>query len=326
MSETGNIEELAKIVSDDIFKWFKWNVCPVKDTDWACVTPDHKKKTHPADAVFYYDDPYSGSSVYINTDLKSYKKGSISATGLSKALVSLSMAVECANISEDWQKKYLVADFGFDRVIGMLFIFNHDNEFDKDLADIVESIEFEKIHIQESVKLILLDPLKIRTLVNVVNDMKGLVADNSLPRTEYTFFYPDLVMAKRHGEEWCQPASIEALTSPWLIIKHKNTNQIEEGFLIYYHMDGDTVDEFVYLIDAMSHYQMLLSNKPIRVRFTDPGGEAANNFNKAKIEYLKMWGADEAREAQLNRIEARTISRVLPNYCPMEIGMREPDE
>ncbi|MGB0289393.1 hypothetical protein [Aequoribacter sp.] len=133
MSETGNIEALAKLVSQDIFKWFKWDTCGLKDTDWRCVTTSHKKRTHPADVVFYYDDPYSGKVIYLNTDLKSYKKGSITATSISKALSSLSISVECANVSEDWQDKYLVNDIGFDSVIGMLFIYNHDDEFDKDL-------------------------------------------------------------------------------------------------------------------------------------------------------------------------------------------------
>jgi len=323
MSETGNIEALSKIVSGDIFKWFKWKTCELKDEDWECVIDSHKKNTHPSDVVFYYDDPYSGDVIYINTDLKSYKKGSISSTSVSKALSSLSLSVECANVSEDWQNKYLINDIGFDRVIGMLFIFNHDDKFDKDLVDVIEAIDFEKINVPENVKLVLFDPQKIRTLVNIVTDMKGLVADDLLPKKNYTFFYPDLVMAKRHGEEWSQPASIEALTSPWLIIKHRETEEIEEGYVIYYHMSGDTVDEFVYLIDAMSHYQMLLSNKPIRIRFTNPGKDAANNFGKAKLEYLRIWGADEAREKQLNRIDARRISKVVSNYCPMEIGMRD---
>jgi hypothetical protein len=323
MSETGNIEELAKIVSKDIFKWFKWSVCDLKDEDWKCVIESHNKKTHPADVVYYYDDPYSGNVVYINTDLKSYKKGSISSSSISKALSALSIAVECANVSEDWQDKYLVDDVGFGCVIGMLFIYNHDNEFDKELADLVELVDFDKIKIPENVRLVIFDPQKIRILVNIVNDMKGLVADDLLPRENYTFFYPDLVMSKRHGEEWGQPASIEALTSPWLIIKHRETESIEEGYVIYYHMRGDTVDEFIYLIDAMSHYQMLLSNKPVRIRFTNPGKGAANNFGKARLEYLKMWGADEARERQLNRIDAKSITRVVANYCPMEVGMRE---
>ena len=166
MSETGNIEALAKLVSQDIFKWFKWDTCGLKDTDWRCVTTSHKKRTHPADVVFYYDDPYSGKVIYLNTDLKSYKKGSITATSISKALSSLSISVECANVSEDWQDKYLVNDIGFDSVIGMLFIYNHDDEFDKDLTEIIDSVDFEKIQIPESVKILLLDPQKIRILFN----------------------------------------------------------------------------------------------------------------------------------------------------------------
>ena len=323
MSETGNIEELAKIVSSDIFKWFKWKTCPLKDSDWECVSKHHNKKTHPSDVVFYYDDPYSGNVIYLNTDLKSYKKGSITTKSILNALKALSIAVECANVSEDWQKKYLINDIGFDRVVGLLFIYNHDDEFDKELPETIEGIDFEKLNVPENVTLVIFDPSKIRNLVNIVNDIKGLVADDSLPRDDYTFFYPDMVMSKRHGEEWSQPASLEALTSPWLIIKHRQTDKIEEGYLIYYHMQGETVEEFIYLIDAMSHYQMLLSSKPIRVRFTNPGKNAANNFNKAKLEYLKMWGADEARETQLNRIDAKSISRVVSNYCPMEIGMRD---
>lgn len=323
MSETGNIEELAKSVSNEIFKWFKWKACPLTDTDWECVSDHHKKNTHPADVVFYYDDPYSGNVIYLNTDLKSYKKGSISSSSISNALKSLSMSVECSNVSEDWQSKYLIDDIGFDKVIGLLFIYNHDDKFDKDLSELVESIDFEKIDIPEGVNLIVFDPDRIRNLLNIVNDIKGLVADGLLPQKDYTFFYPDLVMSKRHGEEWGQPASIEALTSPWLILKHRKTDDIDEGYLIYYHMAGETVDEFIYLIDAMSHYQMLLSSKPIRVRFTNGCPEASNNFNKAKIEYLKMWGADEAREIQLNRIDARKITKVVASYCPMEIGMRE---
>ena len=319
MSETGNIEELAKIISNNIFKWFKWETCPLKDSDWTCVSDHHKKKTHPADVVFYYSDPYTGETIYINTDLKSYKKDSITTTSISKALKMLSMAIECANISEDWQEKYLIND---GRVVGLLFIFNHDNEFDKELVKLVANINFEKDDIPENVTLFIFEPNRIRTLLNTVIDMKGLIAEGSLPQKDYTFFYPDLIMSKRHGDEWHQPASLEALTSPWLIIKHKKTEEFGEGYLIYYHKAGETIEEFIYLIDAMSHYQMLLSDKLIRIKFTNACKEAAINFNKAKLKYLEIWGFDETRKIELNKIDAKSITQVVPNYCPIEIGMR----
>ncbi|WP_422450450.1 MULTISPECIES: hypothetical protein [unclassified Endozoicomonas] len=323
MSETGNIEELAKKVSKDIFKWFKWEACPLKDIDWDCVTEHHCKKTHPADVVYYYDDPYSGKKVYLNTDLKSYKKGSITNQSVNNALKSLAMSIECANVSSDWQSKFLLDDADYSKVIGLLFIYNHDNEFDKDSQEIINAVDYKKVNMPESVMLSIFAPDTIRRLLNIVTDIKGLIAEELFPRHEYTFYYHDLVMSRRYGDEWDQPATLEALTAPWLIIKHKDAGEIEEGYLIYYHGEGATVEEFIYLIDALSHYQMLLSNMPIRIRFTDACRSAPNNFHKAKGEYLKMWGADESREKRLNTLKAERIDKVVSNYCPMEIGMRE---
>lgn len=65
----------------------------------------------------------------------------------------------------------------------------------------------------------------------------------------------------------------------------------------------------------------MLSNTPIRIRFTNSVPEAKNNLNKAKHEYLRTWGSDEAREKQLGLIQASKITKIVANYCPMEIGM-----
>lgn len=323
MAETGNIEDMAKCISDDIFKWFKWKRCKLTDVNVSCVSSHHEKKTHPVDAVFYYDDPYSGNTIYLNTDLKSYKKGTITSTKITSALQSLSMAVECANINEEWQKKFIVNDSVSSKVIGLLFLYNHDNEFDKSFSDLMATIDINKIDLNENVELAFFDPDRIRNLLNISTDIKELIADDTLRKNEYTFFYPDLVMVRRTGEEWDQPASIDALTSPWLMIKHRSAEQIQEGYLIYYQMPGETVEEFIYLLDALSHYQMLLSDKPIRIRFTNPVDEAAINFNKAKLEYSRLWGDDPGRKKQLERIEAKRINKVNPNYCPYEIGMKD---
>lgn len=325
MSETGNIETLAKLISNDIFKWFKWKNLPLRDTDWDCVNEHHNKKTHPSDVVFYYNDPYSGKCIYLNTDLKSYAKGSISPSSITKALTSLALSAECANVSPSWHDKFIIEDKNFGTVIGLLFIYNHDDKFDKDLSEIIDKLDFNKINIAEDVKVSVMDPLLIRRLLNTVSDMKKLVVDDILPKKDYTFFYPDLVRARRFGNEWEQPASLETLTSPWLIIKHKKTEENSDGYIIYYHSKGNTVEEFVYLIDAMSHYQMLLSNKVIRVRFTDACTDATLNFTKAKAEYLTMWGDDAFRKTQLDSIDAGHITQFATKLSPIEIGMREDD-
>jgi hypothetical protein len=326
MSETGNIEQLAKIVSNDIFKWFKWNTCAPKDEDWSCENTHHHKKTHPSDVVFYYDDPYTGRTNYLNTDLKSYAKNSIAKASVSNALKSLAMSVECANISQSWQDKFLLNDVGFGQVAGLLFIYNHDSEYDKDFAELIDNVDFDKLPVAESSELTVMGPALIERLINVVADMKMLRADETFPSiNDYTFFYPDLVRSRRCGDEWGKPATIEALTGPWLLLKHRAGSNFDEGFVIYYHSSGETVEEFVYLIDAMSHYQMLSSDFAIRVRFTNASGNAPVNFEKAKHEYLRMWGNDVARKEQMHRIEAAQITHFTKSFNPIEVGMRQDD-
>ena len=324
MAETGNIEKLAKLVSKDIFKWFKWETCLPKDENWECVTERHGKNTHPSDIVFYYDDPYSGDTKYLNTDLKSYKAGTINTSSVSKALKSLAMSVECANISESWQDTFLLDDVGFGSVAGLLFIYNHDDKYDYDFSDLMGRVDFREIPLLEDKEIVVMGPHLIKRLCDVVSDMQKLKADDSFPSPkDFTFFYPDLIRARRCGDEWDKPATVEALTSPWLIIKHRAGDDFDSGFVIYYHQSGETVDEFIYLIDAMSHYQMLSSDYTIRIRFTDASKHASVNFDKAKREYLKMWGNDDAREKQMAAIEAESITKFTTCFNPMEIGMRE---
>jgi hypothetical protein len=324
MAETGNIEQLAKIVSRDIFKWFKWNMCKPKDVNWDCESEHHKKKTHPSDVVFYYDDPYTGQTKYLNTDLKSYAAGSITKNSISGALKSLAMSVECANISESWQAKFLLDDVGFGDVSGLLFIYNHDAEYDQEFSELVSKLDFKEIPIAEENEIVVAGPDLIRRLYNVTNDMKILKADEQLTGPDdYTFFYPDLIRSRRCGDEWSKPATLEALTAPWLILKHPKGEEFQKGFVIYYHLSGETVEEFIYLLDAMSHYQMFSGDYSIRIRFTEPEIHAPTNFEKAKHEYLKMWGNDAGRKEQMNNIEAEQITNFTVSFNPMAIGMRE---
>lgn len=325
MAETGNIETIAKEVSSRIFSWFKWKQFQLTDVNWECVKEKHNKKTHPSDVVFYYADPYTGRDIYLNTDLKSYAKGSITKESVTTALSNLSLSVDCARVSHDWQKKYIVNEMNYGDVGGLLFIYNHDGDYDKGLTEIVGKLECHKLPIAENTKVNLMDPLTIKRLNNVVVDIKDMVANEKFTKANYTFFYPDLIRTKRKGDEWAQPASIEALTAPWLILKYKVPKEGNEGYVIYYHRKGDSIDEFVYLLDALSHHQMLLSNKPIALRLTDACSSATINFQKAKIEYLRIWGLDESRESQLNRIEAGHIEQLSQYFSDIEIGMRDND-
>ncbi|WP_216069981.1 hypothetical protein [Acinetobacter radioresistens] len=90
MAETEKIAQMAEILSNDLFSEFLWNRTGTTNHNWPCENPEvHGNKTHPSDVVFYYDEPYSQSRTYINCDLKSYAKGTIKATTIKDAIVSL---------------------------------------------------------------------------------------------------------------------------------------------------------------------------------------------------------------------------------------------
>ncbi|MFK0492743.1 hypothetical protein ACISCE_09005, partial [Campylobacter jejuni] len=80
MSETANTANLASKVSNEICQWLKWQYNYAQDMDFECSNANHDKDTHPVDVVFYYKNPYTDKMVYLNTDLKSLKKASITTT------------------------------------------------------------------------------------------------------------------------------------------------------------------------------------------------------------------------------------------------------
>ena len=49
MAETVNIGQVATIISDEIFEWFKWERRPNENCNFTCLKPEHKKDTHPVD-------------------------------------------------------------------------------------------------------------------------------------------------------------------------------------------------------------------------------------------------------------------------------------
>lgn len=326
MAETENIAKLAEDISQDIFKWLKWEQSSHFNVNYDCVLKEehNDRKTHPTDTVFNYLDPYTGKRVYIQTDLKSYASKSITKTSTEKALISLSQSIQCSNLSSEWQTKFLDDDSEIFEVIGMLFIYNHDGEYDKDFFDLLQKINNERLNITKGQKIIVLDPSMIHYLHNIISDMKRLYADAKLPDIDnITYFYPDMVRTKRQdGDEWDRPATIEYITSRWLILKHKKSREQPEGYLIYYKNAGETIEEFVYLIDTLSNYQLLSEENNIKVRIFESNEEALNNFDKAKKQYIKSWGFDSNKKRSLEYISVERINTVTNTHNFMDIGMR----
>jgi hypothetical protein len=325
MSETGNIEAIGRLVAEPLFTWMKWSMRPCRDEDWKCELDEHKdKSTHPSDNVFKYFHPYLNKSIYVNTDLKSYKAGSITKTSIQSALTSLAMSVECAKVSSEWKDRFVEPnEHSPTDVIGMLFIYNHDDFFDKDFEKILRTIDVKKINVPVGVKLVVIGPHQIQNLCTIANDIKVLIAEEVIKdKNSYHFYYPEMTTNKPHGSEQEHAATIEVITGPWIIIKYIKKTSPDYGYIIYYNRKGDDINEFIYFLDTLSHYQLLLQGKEIHLRFTSKASKyAIKNFKDAKDEYLKIWGPDETRRKQLELIKYSTISEIHQKYNPTEIGM-----
>jgi hypothetical protein len=343
--ETDNIAKLAELVSSDIFSFFRWEKVGPNNLNFVCAKKEihapQKTKTehtHPGDVVFKYADPYLNKSIILHTDLKSYAVGSIKMAEIKKALKSLGKTIDCARVSPEWQARYHLNKREKIEIRGMLFVFNHDDEYDKNFYDHFNDYNGESLNIKDGQQIHIVEPSLINYLNTVLVDINSLRAAGSFPRGGYTFYYPDQVLHKVGGEYWERAATAELIASPYFIIHHKAVRNLceetdkpvetyGEGYVIYYRRDGGTEIEFRYLFDALSRFQMLNSDKKhnIRIRVANRYHHSSivSNFKAAINSYVSDWGNDEYRLKKLQEIELDVVNHVIPNYKPETIGWRD---
>lgn len=321
MAETESISKMAKLLADAIFKELKWQQEAPLNTNYSCVLAEsHGKKTHPADVVYWYKDPYKGSRVYVLTDLKSYARGSITSDTIKGSVTNLALSVECAKISDEWRRRFISGSENTD-LVGMLFIFNHDQGWDAEFLTFLGKMFDEYPRIPSGVKLYIFGPQDIWYLNNIIYDIKVLRGDGDLSAIgDCSFLYPDLSRSKVVQDDWGCAATLECLKAPWQIIKYRKSDGSIQ-LLIYYRGTGDTVQEFIYLIDKLVHFQWVAMCETIRLRAPYASQNAAATFALAVKEYADpLVGTAQIRE-KLNKIRLETIPKVAPNFSEIEIGM-----
>ncbi|MEW5971373.1 MAG: hypothetical protein AB1706_16105 [Pseudomonadota bacterium] len=314
MAETQNISEMAKILSEEIFNYFRWNKSKPEDINWKCENDEHTKKTHPADVVFYYDDPYTNTRIYIHTDLKSFSESTLEKLDLDDVLESLSMQVECAEISEEWQKLFAEENIDY-KIHGMLFIYNHDNNYTKSFTSKYKKVSRNIIKTPKSSRVYVLDPNDIFWLDNVATHMSKLLEKNVIT-SDYTFFYPQRKDQATIGNS--KAATIDLIKSPFLIIEDK----VKNTSIIFYRPDGSEVDEFVYLIDYLRHHQILESGNSIKIFQLDQDKFAPTNFVNAIKKCESILNIKDPNLLLLmNSIEHQKIKKYTSQFSEIEIGM-----
>lgn len=327
MGETVNIGAMAEKISNDIFREFLWEMLPATNIDWKCVKEkEHGRKTHPSDVVFTYKEPYKNLRTYINTDLKSYSKGSISKSSVGKALESLAKAVACCDISESWQKLYKNHSENF-QIHGLLFIYNHDGEYDKDFKKMLHNALKSEFKLSGNKKIFVLGPEDICYLNTIVNDIKVLRGEMKISmRDKCSFYYPDLITSKLYWSGEPRASVLECLTSPYQILEYKiPENETTTGLKLYYRRSGETVEEFIYLFDYLLRYQLLDKSHitEIEIRMPNPASETAAIFEAAKTEYAIRFSGDPNFSKRLDMINYSSITNVVSRFSEVEMGMRD---
>lgn len=318
MAETSTIADMARYASREIFSVFGWRQVGPLDQNWDCTTEEHKKRTHPTDVVFCYDDPYTPYRTYINTDLKSYGGATIDRASLGGALRSMAIAIDCANSGPNWRALY---DDGAvnSTVAGMLFVYNHDENFKDDNGEFREKVgglSRESLSGSLGHTILAFGPSDITFLYTVAVDIKALRGEERIPLAQTgkcAFWYPDLVQTKRREQEF-SAATIEMLSGPWIIMRtdtHKYT--------LWYRGNGSCEDEFRYLLEYVFFYQLLNhESATIDIRLVQSHAQALNHFSKAKEKFDRAH--HRLATERLKRIVCESVTAIRSNFSTVQLG------
>lgn len=320
--ETSNIAKIADKVSADIFGVFGWSRRPHKDLNFPCVIKEHRKKTHPADVVFSYDSPIEENRIFLNTDLKSYAKDSITSAKVRDAVNSLILTVACANRSPVWRERYVGDDKNYD-VHGLLFVYNHDGDFDASWPKLLADAKVTAAKLNSRNRIYVLGPPDISYLVNVADDIKRQRGGEVLPGASCChFYYPDMVNTRvsRTDNSAC---TLEILTSPWQVLRYRNggPDKNSDGVYCYYRGRGETPDEFKFLIDYLFRFNIVGDNQLISIRMPNAVADASARFESAKEEYWKVHHSLPEFKRRMDRITFDPIARVRDSFDETVLGM-----
>lgn len=330
MAETANIAAIAEKLSGELFAEFFWRRTGPMNENWACEKHEHHKvQTHPSDVVFHYDEPYARQRTYVNCDLKSYAKSSITTSAMRGAVESLAKQVACAEISQEWREKF-VHNGVTPAISGLLFVYNHDGEYDKDFRKHLKDIPATKLDLPRGSKLVVLGPEDIFWLDNVryeICQMRGRrTGGDPLPDPEHCkYFYPQLVRRKNLQLDHAKAATLEMLTSRLIVLEYVRPNaQDRKGVVLFYRGKGATAEEFTYLLDYLRHFQLLQEDIDIEVKLLDASPVAQAMFHKSVQSYVDGLSAGDTRSPlaeRVNMIQYKRMTQVLTRFSDLELGM-----
>ncbi|MEF3698140.1 hypothetical protein [Desulfolutivibrio sp.] len=322
MAETANIAKMAEIISAEIFSDLGWERTGPVNENTDCIDESHIQKTHPADVVYRYYEPYEDKITHVLCDLKSYSKGTISKDKIKKAIVSLNAALTCARKNINWKSKYIFTEKNIN-IKGMLFIYNHDNEFKDNFAELFSEAT-ENITIDNGNKILVLGPKKIVYLCNIVSNMQRLRGKKLLPDDNCGFFYPEQLVRKIYHDPSNLPLTLEQIGGSFHVLRYtENTySSTISGLDVYIEDKEHEFENFQHLFDYLRRYNCLQSVRRVRIFVPFENKLTHTNFEKALKIYEET--VDEVFAKKIQPIIAyERMHVVIPQFFSQEIGMRD---
>ena len=344
--ETSNIGKMAEKLSNDLLKFFRWKIVGPTNENFSCCKPNkhasekNQAHTHPVDVVFKYFDPYLNKYILLNTDLKSYKAGSITSHSVRTALVSLASSIDCARTSKQWKTRYQLTDEDSE-IRGLLFVYNHCGEYDKDFFNFFRKgkdlkrkiVSIENLPISSGQQIHIIDPNIINFMTSLVNDINVLKGKFLFPSNDkYYFFYPTLQLHTLYVKKSERPLTIDMLTSPFFVIQHDEVmglndenevvSKFGKGHIVYFNSKGSSPEEFIYLFDFLTKNQIFENESELRVRvpFRNYCPDILSNFEKAKNMYAAARNYDDYKQNQLKTIELTIVQTVQTLLSSINVG------
>lgn len=323
MGETANKSQIAEQAFREIFRVFGWAKVGPYDEEWECLTkhkdaaPKHGK--HPTDAVYRYLDPYLPTTTHVNVDFKSYSKTTLEKASLAGALRSLANTVECANKSTEYRQRYCADDPG--EIIGMLFVFNHDNQYDPSrFADVVAGVPADAFDVAKNRRLAIVGPAEIAYLAAVATDIERLQGSDSLRSHSRKFVLPNLIDRPARTDS---ALSVEVLLGPWQLVRFSGVRdgRPHAEMELYYRAAG-TLRQFEYIFDFLFRYQLLEDVDGVNIRLPE-ANEAAVQLEHAKASFVARYYNLKEIADKLKKVQCAPLARVYQNFSSMKIGMRD---
>ncbi len=325
MAENEHIAKQAEILASELFSEFFWEKVGPTNHDWSCEAREfHKVKTHPCDVVYYYDEPYSAQRTYVHCDLKSYAKGSIKSPAIKAALESLAMQVSCADKSIEWQDLHAHDDVNYS-VCGLLFVYNHDGEYDSDFNTSLTFVANESLKLPKGKKIFVLGPKEIFWLDNIRSEVQRMRGKRvpELPGPNHCFYYhPQLVRKANLQVKKAKGATLETLTSPLIILESRDPKGgTGRGIFVFYSRAGETSAEFMYLIDILRKYELLDERTSVVIKTLNASPISSPTFQKAQQQYIEgLAGAATDLSEYVLGIRYEPMSEIKTTYSTIDLG------